>query len=305
MFCRKSPLAYALVAFGAATLLACSDDATEPTRGRELALTLQGLEPLLNGFHYEAWALVGGQALPAGKFNLDAQGRLVDLNGAIVANGTLRQSRDVSGASAIVLTIEPNGDRDANPTATHVLAGTVQGGNAALTVSSTMALGNDFATAAASYVLATPTDSDNSNERSGVWFITLASGSPAAGLTLPTLPAGWAYEGWAVVNSRPLTTGRFTNPRAPDLAAPYSGTLGAPPFPGEDYLRNSPSGITFPLDLRGATIAITIEPEPDDSPLPFAFKPLLGTVAATAADHVTFTLPNRAATLATGTATIR
>jgi hypothetical protein len=138
-----------------------------------------------------------------------------------------------------------------------------------------------------------------------VWFLSLASGAPAAGLTLPTLPAGWMYEGWAVVNGRPLTTGRFLNARAADNAAPYSGPLAGPPFPGEDYLRNAPTGVTFPLDLRGATVAITVEPEPDDGPGPFAFKPLLGTVSATAVDRVTYTLPNRAATLATGSATIR
>ncbi len=44
-------------------LAGCSDDAPEPARGRQLTLTLQGLEPLQNGFHYEAWALVGGQPL--------------------------------------------------------------------------------------------------------------------------------------------------------------------------------------------------------------------------------------------------
>jgi hypothetical protein len=284
---------------------ACSDDTTEPERGRDLTLALQGVEPLLSGFHFEAWALVAGNPLAAGKFNVDAQGRLVDLNGAAIANGTLRQSRDISAATAIVITIEPNGDRDATPTATHILAGAVTGAAGTLAVASPMALGSDFSTAAASYVLATPTDSDNSNERSGVWFLSLASGSPAPGLSLPTLPAGWMYEGWAVVNGRPLTTGRFLNTRAADNAAPYSGPLAGPPFPGEDYLRNAPSGLTFPLDLRGATVAITIEPEPDDSPAPFAFKPLLGSVPAAAADRVTYSLPNRASTLASGTFTIR
>ncbi|MGQ0643147.1 MAG: hypothetical protein ACT4P6_20570 [Gemmatimonadaceae bacterium] len=289
-----------------AVLSGCSDDSTEPARGRQLTLALQGLEPLLNGFHYEAWAIVGGQPLPAGKFNLDGQARLVDLNGGVIANGTITQTRDISASTMIVLTIEPSGDRDATPTNTHVLAGAVQSGTANLSVAPAAALGSDFATAAASYILATPTDGgSNTNERSGVWFLSLASGSPAAGLTLPTLPAGWIYEGWAVVGGRPLTTGRFLNPRAADMSAPYSGTTAGPPFPGEDYLRNAPSGLTFPLDLRGATVAITIEPEPDDSPAPFAFKPLLGTVAATSVDHVTYTLPNRASTLATGTATIR
>jgi len=302
---RHAALLYPVLAIALASGTACSDDATDPRPGRELSLTLQGLEPLLNGFHYEAWALVGGQALPAGKFNLDAQGRMVELNGRVLANGSLQQSRDIRSASAIVITIEPTNDVDSAPTATHVLAGAVQNNAATLSVSAPMALGNDFTAAAASYVLATPTDSDNTNERSGVWFLSLASGAPAAGLTLPALPAGWIYEGWAVVNGRPLTTGRFLNARAADNAAPFSGPLTGPPFPGEDYVRNAPAGLTFPLDLRGATIAITIEPEPDDAAAPFAFKPLLGTVPATALDRVTYTLPNRASTLASGTAVIR
>ncbi len=90
-----------------------------------------------------------------------------------------------------------------------------------------------------------------------------------------------------------------------DDAAPYSGTGMAPPFPGEDFLRNAPAGLTFPTDLSGLMAAITIEPDPDDSPGPFlALKPLAATVATAAVDHQTYTLDNHAAEFPTGMATI-
>jgi hypothetical protein len=133
----------------------------------------------------------------------------------------------------------------------------------------------------------------------------LTSGSPAVGLTLPALPAGWRYEGWAVAGGTPLTTGRFTAAMGADEAAPFSGTMDAPPFPGEDFLRNAPAGLTFPTDLSGGMVVISIEPDPDDTPGPFTLKPLRAAVAASAADHQTYNLENHAATFPTGTATIR
>ncbi len=52
-------------------------------------------------------------------------------------------------------------------------------------------------------------------------------------------------------------------------------------------------------------VVITIEPEPDDSPMPFVLKPLSGTVPGTAMDHVNFSLANGAMSFPTGRAVIR
>ena len=93
---------------------------------------------------------------------------------------------------------------------------------------------------------------------------------------MPTLPAGWAYGGWAVTGGEPVTTGRFTAVDVADLAAPFSGPTAGPPFPGEDFLMNAPAGLVFPTDLAGGLAVISIEPEPDDSPAPFTLKPLMG-----------------------------
>ncbi len=288
-------------------IAACDDgdDMMTPAPPETLALSFSGLDPLANGFHYEGWAIVNGAAITTGKFNVDASGALVDLNGAAIANGEFATGTDLTATSAIVITIEPSGDSDAVPAATHVVAGSVSNASAALSVGAPEALGDDFANATGTYILATPTDGANTNENSGIWFLRLASGSPGVGLDLPTLPSGWAYEGWSVIDGTPVTTGRFTAVDAVDDAAPFSGTEPGPPFPGEDFLTNAPSGLTFPTDLSGTTAVISIEPEPDDSPNPFTLKPLVGMVPAGAMDHVTFDLGNNAAGFPTGSATIR
>ncbi|WP_370478117.1 hypothetical protein [Tamlana flava] len=43
--------------------------------------------------------------------------------------------------------------------------------------------------------------------------------------------------------------------------------------------------MSFPTDLRGATVVISVEPDPDNSPAPFTLKPLAHMVHASATDH--------------------
>ena len=285
-------------------LAACDDGPTEPEI-MTLAMSFTGLEPLANGYHYEGWAIVAGAPVATGKFNVNASGAMVDLNGGPIAGGAFDTGVDLEGATDIVITIEPAGDTDAIPSETHVLAGTVSNGSATLSVGHGAALGSTFTAATGSYILATPTDGANTNENSGIWFLSLASGAPAVGLSLPTLPAGWVYEGWAVIGGMPVTTGRFTSATGVDRSAPFSGTQAGPPFPGEDFLLRGPAGLTFPTNLAAGTAVISIEPEPDDAAGPFTLKPLAGAIPANAVDHVTYALPNNAAGFPTGTATIR
>jgi hypothetical protein len=269
-----------------------------------LALNFSGVQPLANGFHYEGWAIVEGAPVTTGKFNVDANGALVDLNGNAIPNGEFQTGVDLSRATAVVITIEPNGDTDAIPADTHYLAGNVNSGSATLTLSHPAALGNDFTSAAGKYILATPTDGAGNNEKSGIWFLDLSPGSPAQGLQLPMLPEGWEYEGWAVIGGTPVTTGKFTNPAAADLSAPFSGPQSGPPFPGEDFLQNAPNGLTFPTDLAGGAAVISIEPSPDDAAAPFTLKPLAGMIPSDATDHVTYSMNNNAAPAPAGTASI-
>ncbi len=294
----------ALMVLGVITFAACGDDPTDADP-ETLVLSFTGLDPLENGYHYEGWAIIDGAPVTTGKFNVDASGGLVTTTGSAITGGVFDTGIDLTDATAIVITIEPNGDTDAVPASTHIVAGPVFGASAALSVGDGSALGDDFTGASGSYILATPTNGDGTNENSGIWFLSLATGSPAAGLDLATLPAGWAYEGWVVIGGTPVTTGRFTATDAADLSDPFSGAEAGPPFPGEDFLVNAPTGLSFPTDLRGATAVISIEPEPDDSSAPFTLKPLVATIAADATDHVTYSLPTNLGSFPTGTATIQ
>ena len=93
---------------------------------------------------------------------------------------------------------------------------------------------------------------------------------PTAALTLPALPAGWVYEGWVVDANGPISTGRFTaaDMADDDAGGPDAGPDGTPPFPGQDFIDPA-------LSLVGLTAVISVEPEDDDSPAPFAIKPLI------------------------------
>jgi YVTN family beta-propeller protein len=272
----------------------------------KVAFNLSALTTLRDGHHYEGWAIFDGKAVSTGKFNVDASGVATDLKGIAIPDGEFDAGRDLSLASALVITVEVPGDVDIVPNETHYLAGDLHGTSAILTTSHPAALGVDLAAAEGSFILATPTDGTDSNETSGVWFISLEMQSPAAGLSLPALPKGWIYEGWTVINGRPVSTGTFRAVDKPDDAAPFSsGAEPAPPFPGEDFLRDAPAGLSFPVDLSGDTVVVSIEPVPDDSAEPFALKPLAGAIPTNAADHQTFAMENKAGSFPVVTATLR
>ena len=272
-----------------AAFSSCGEDETPPIdTNSTLTLSLTGLEDLGADYAYEGWIMVDGAPKTTGVFNVDANGNPDQTTFSLA-------KEDLDAATAFILTIEPSPDSDPAPSAVHILAGDFSGTNAGLTVDHSAALGNDFSTAAGKYILATPTDGTMDDENSGVWFLSLASGMPAPALELPTLPAGWNYEGWAVIDGTPVSTGTFTDGAKADDAAPFSGTAAdAPPFPGEDFLNNAPGALSFPTDLSETTVVISIEPSPDNSANPFLLKPLVANVPANAKDHETYDMGNNA-----------
>lgn len=282
-------LNHALVAVAFTTVLvSCTkEEDAPPVNPNNLSLNISGLEDLGSGYAYEGWIMVNGSPKSAGIFTVDANGKLSQ-------SGFQISEADLNSATAYILTIEPSPDNDPNPSDVHILAGNFNSNTASLTVNHPAALGTDFTSAMGKYILATPTDMDSANEASGVWWLDPAAG-PAAGLVLPTLPAGWKYEGWAVINGTPFSTGTFTDPMMADNAAPYSGPNPGPPFPGEDFLLNAPAGTTFPTDLRGGVVVISVEPDPDNSAMPFLLKPLVGMVDANASVHAAQMMNNNAA----------
>ncbi len=256
----------AILLFGISLTSCDSDDDENQTQS--LTLDITGLQNLGSDYAYEGWIMVDGAPQTAGIFTVNDQG--------VLSQNSFELDQDaLSKATAYILTIEPSPDNDPSPSDVHILAGDFTGSESDLTVSHGAAIGTDFTEATGRFILATPTDDDDTNEASGVWFLNPTAAGPEAGLDLPTLPAGWAYEGWAVINGQPISTGTFTSASGADASASFSGPLSGPPYPGEDFLQNAPNGLSFPTDLTSSTIVISVEPVPDNSPAPFVLKPLL------------------------------
>lgn len=274
------------------------DDNMEPekTEMKSISLNLSGLEDLGSDFVYEGWLIVNGSPVSTGTFTVDMDGMLSKTMFELNAD-------DVDMATKFVLSIEPANDSDPAPAATKILAGDFNGNTASIDISPV----GDFSNAMGKYILATPTNGPDTDEMSGIWFLDLASGMPMNGLSLPELPEGWKYEGWTVIDGKPVTTGKFTSVMATDEADPYSGSEKLPDvngmmgfFPGEDFLMNAPMGLNFPTDIAGGIAVISVEPSPDNSEAPFALKPLVHEIPSSAMDHRTYDM-NQNLNFPTGT----
>jgi len=227
-----------------------------------LKIELSGLEPLGAGYVYEGWIIVDGAPVTTGRFQIE--------EGTDVYDGWVARA-DADAAAAFVLTIEPEEGDDPAPSATHVLGGDVEGTEAALSLEHGAALGTDFTGAVGSYILETPTSSNVADDYDqGIWWLQIGGGGPAASLALPELPEGWVYEGWVAGPNGPISTGTFTAATGADsdAAGAAAGPDGGPPFPGQDFV--DPATVVV-----GMAAVISVEPMPDDSPTPFAIKPLI------------------------------
>lgn len=284
---KKTVIGLIALSFFAVSCSSDDDGATPSTS--ELTLNLDGLEALGTDYVYEGWIIVNGQPVSTGTFS------------GVVFPQTFEVSTSLlNSATTFVLSIEPAVDPDPAPADTKILVGDFNGPTAIVNTD----IVGDFSNASGSFFLRTPTDesgTNNGNDQYGVWFGTPGM-PPTPNFVLPTLPAGWAYEGWVVGDSGPLSTGTFTAFNSADASAPFSGPAGGPPVPGEDFFENAPAGETFPLDVRGRTIVISVEPVPDDSPAPFVLKPLVGTAGNETAPTTHAFGPNLAS-LPTGSVT--
>lgn len=255
--------------FSKTTLLLLSTlAATSGAHKVDVTLSFSGLEDLGENFRYEGWLKGAAGVVSTGIFQAETDGSY---------EGTFKGidgEKDGKEPDDFVLTIEPYPDSDPTPSSTHVLAGALgeDGVAVPIGVKHGAALGSDFMDAAGTYILAAPTGPADFSL--GIWW--LGEGQ-APGLTLPTLPAGWVYEGWVASDAGAVSTGRFTDASMPDSdgAGSTAGTEDAPGVPGQDFI-NPPTNLTM-----GFTAVISIEPEPDNSAAPFAFKPLVHPITAT------------------------
>lgn len=267
---------YVSVAMVGMVLAACGNDdetktsadvGTQTAAKASVEFTPKNLENLGDDYEYEGWLITPSGAKATGPFDIDTN------------NPTKTQKFDVSvedakAATAFVLTIEPAGETGTDattPSKVHVIGGDITNNTTIATTSHSAALGTDFSTASAKYILATPSNK-NATPTQGIWFLDNSSGSPVAGLDLPTLPKGWQYEGW-IVDGGPISTGTFLKGGEADSdnGGAAAGPEATPPFPGQDFVNPA-------KDLVGKTAVISVEPDPDNSAAPFSIKPLVGII---------------------------
>lgn len=246
----------------------------------QLTITPTNLQALGADYDYEGWIIVDGSPVSTGTFDIEN-------------NQTVPASFNLDGdmaerATTFIVTIEPEvGDVPA-PSAVHIIAGDLINGRTTAITNHESALATDFSGIEGRFILATPTNG-NATPTQGIWYLDNSSGMAVAGLTLPTLPAGWQYEGW-VVDDGPISTGTFTNVAMADSDGAAAGPSPGPDFPGQDF-------ITPALDLVGKTAVISVEPNPDNSSAPFSLKPLVAVIEQPSGpqemtDNVAMTLPS-------------
>lgn len=234
----------------------------------------------------------GGKAHAIGRFRVTESRQIVDSGGSTITNGLFLLPQGVFSASSASIHVTSG-----SGAAVEFLNGSFDGDRATLSFDAA-----DFSDARGQYMLGTPTDgNDNINERSGVWFGNYQTG--VSTLVLPPLKKGWVYEGWAVTDSRPLTTGRFSAPTLPDFFSGFNDVRqAAPRIPGEDFLLNPPvavfAGLTFPTDLAGQVVHVSIEPDMNGSDptgqSPFGVIALEAEVPKRAEPHTLYKMDLRA-----------
>jgi hypothetical protein len=207
---------------------------------------------------------------------------------------------DINLAVDAIVTIELEGEPD-DELGSRLMGGAFTGSDRVATAQMTAAAEDvfdfDHSAATAVFTLTTPTTAETNDFKNGIWWIN-SGGSVVGGIqNLPAFPdsARWRYEGWVIdksgVTPVAYSTGRFRSTEGADydLAGATAGADGNDSnsdgrgdglaFPGQDFILPA-SGIPAPLLLDNGSFEarITLEPEPDNSPLPFALTILATSV---------------------------
>lgn len=212
--------------------------------------------PTLNLGHYALWTVdTAGEYHFFKRFNF-YQDQLVSLDGTELRTWKESAPHDIA---KYVVTIEREGDRDEIPNSVIFLQATAKADVATL---SQELVALDLAQA--SFLLASPSDGNSEvNEQSGIWFT--KPNMQESGLQLPALAIGnWIWEARVQDSSgHDLLIGKFSQNAGYDNFDDYAAQAGqSPPFPGQDFLRNLPDGLTGPLNLANGKYQVIISLEP-------------------------------------------
>jgi len=259
--------------------VSCGDDGIQV--GTTISVSLEGLrdlDPATEGT-YEAWITdSGGNMVSLGRFLLPKEGRVIFEN-------------PVGTPSSFMITLEPPGDDDDQPSIYRLLGGTFDGSVAELRIDGYVTAGPPLEEHIGTHVLFTPANNAwrgyPSDEDAGIWIFNIraiADPMRRQGLDLSSefflkvtpLSAGWTYEGWVVhdygkptecwISYGKMVPGEFNRLNLQDNTGfgPFSGYtdyVGNPlaiqhNFPGDDWVENPygfpvPCGLELPFDMNG------------------------------------------------------
>lgn len=283
--------------------------ATPPAKKFNLQVSFSNLQPLKKG-HFEIWAKIEEKMTSLGKFRIDKEGKILELEGdKIISEFT--STKDLSKTKEILVTIEPEGDRDASPSGVFLLQGKIYGDKGDISFQAV-----NLKNASGQYFLGTPSYSKDDNLPSGIWFAKPAGkdySHQKASLILPDAPSGFTYEGWVIHRGEYLSIGRFKTPVGDDDFSQHSGLKRYPDYPGEDFLINEPEGVEFefPLELNNGESRVIISLEPElqgkdpTGKEPFQIQFLKGTIPRGAKTYTLYNLQLDLSVLPKGRVEIR
>jgi hypothetical protein len=265
-----------------------------PASQKTVTLAANNIATLKLG-HYALWGKAGTDTPVLIKRFNSINGQLLSLNGDKLAQWPLPEGN----FSDYFVSIEPEGDRNTTPTDYVLLkcslSKAADGHSQCILNFAGPAISSAYS---GSYILATPTDNNNTvNEASGIWFTDPAASK--ASLNLSNLQSSkWAWEARLENGSKKVILGRFQQADGADNDSRYSLTSGSGfAFPGEDLLTNLPDGFSAPVNLTTGHYTITVSLEPDEQGSDLSgdlslINVLEGTIPANALVHKTLTLKN-------------
>lgn len=270
---------FILLLLSAFSIFSCSEDTPNGISNSQIIVTHLNLKPLdqQTDGHYEAWIsfeenLDHDESAfnSIGKFNINLNGDIVDLNGNLMIFNFKKLPINLNNAEDVLISVEPPNDIDTLPT-TKLLNGLANISNNTLTsdlkIEGTDALGQVGAVlynAAAKFILNTPTSAIDTDYYKGIWFCDTNQTTTLNNFLKIPDTLGWTYEAWVVdTATTPYfyhSLGRFLNPDSADSdgAGIYRGVSAPYVNPGQDWISNL-SPITD-LRIGKYQVWITLEP---------------------------------------------
>lgn len=203
--------------------------------------------PLLDDYNYELWLKTETSYVSLGKFNVNLEGEIVDLEEQ--SKSTFEVVNPQLEAKEIAISLEKKNDDSQEISGLLIAEAEVSSGSTGNLIFQAA----KYSQMKGGFVV----------EDSGIWFGESLEEAYAPTLELPELPLGWKYAAWYLHEETPLFLGKFANGETGDDLKNFYESQENEEVPGEKFTTNLPENIDGPIattDITGEAI-ISIEPD--------------------------------------------